>query len=76
MLTDLLHARQRVAVLVGERDQAFAALVESGLPAMQVEPVLRERLAAAGWTEDDIKQVGLSYGTVKRVMDQRRRGGR
>ncbi len=73
VLAELLETRQRMTQLIDERDDALVALVESGVPVRQVPKVVRDGLVAAGWTEEAIDKVGVSYGNVQTAIRRRRR---
>jgi len=61
-LLDARHAEDKARA---GKDAALVAVFRSGVPRGRVGQQVRDALAAAGWTAEDIGRVGVADGTVE-----------
>lgn len=61
----------RIGKVLAERDQAYGALrANSGKSVPELAQLLRDRLIAAGWTDEQIKGAGVGYHSILRAGSQ------
>lgn len=68
----VLAAHEELAAAQAARDALLVDVRAEGVPARQVGPRVRERLYAAGFTVEQVRdrRVGVSDGNVRRVLER------